>query len=429
MILRQLTLLCLNVRRRLRAPHHMRLAYKEWRELAATEREIGDHRNVNRLLIVPCDPWSFTGSRGDEAMILAVAHYFTDKYPGIEIAAITADPAASSAAQRMGFKPLEAWRAPMLLRNISDAIEQFDPDLAIVLGADVIDGYYSPMVSLTLMATADLLARRGTRTSLLGFSFNAKPSKALRAGLDSLCPRLSLNVRDAVSMGRFHEFSATAAKLVADTAFLLKPATSSPRYQEVSEWVDARKRSGDVVLAVNVHPMLIKDAQDRQLTKLNSTISDALEDLGDNHSISFLLLPHDYRDNIGDNQCLGPIAHRLSSRFPGRVCHVAEKHSAAELKALAGLPDGLVSSRMHLAIAALGMGRPVAAFTYQDKFQGLFRHFDLPEWLLMSSPCNSTAKELSSTLQRFIRELPVLRTHVAKTLPTVLALAERNLEI
>src|SRR5574344_391976 len=70
---------------------------------------------------------------------------------------------------------------------------------------------------------------------------------------------------------------------------------------------------------------------------------------------------------------------------PGMTGRSSYVLSAPELKALCGHLDCLFTSRMHLAIAALGRGKPVAAFAYQGKFTGLFRHFDLPEDLILPS--------------------------------------------
>jgi polysaccharide pyruvyl transferase WcaK-like protein len=98
-----------------------------------------------------------------------------------------------------------------------------------------------------------------------------------------------------------------------------------------------------------------------------------------------------------------------------------------QLKAIAGLADGVLTGRMHLAIASLGMGVPVVALTYQGKFEGLFRHFDLPSWLLLSPAQTLRPGLLEQTLERFIDELPSLRTSVAAHWPTVLAASQRNL--
>jgi len=405
------------------------MGHHEWRQLRASM--VADQRRgtTNRLLIVPCDPWSVVGSRGDEAMIVAVVQQITAKYPNSEIAVVTANEKGSIAVRALGLTPLQAWRGPRLLHGICAAFERFDPDWAVILGADVMDGYYSPSTSLALTALADVLARSGCRTSILGFSFNSAPSRSLEYAFAKLSPQVKVNVRDPISLERFTKFTPTKARLVSDAAFMLRPENNFPEYQTAVDWVNQQHQAGNHVLVINVHPMLIKDARNEQVLQLAATFADVLARLAATRPVSFLFLPHDYRGHVGDHRCLGPMFEQLSPILANRVFHLAEEHSATELKALAGLADGVISSRMHLAIAALGMGVPVFVLTYQDKFQGLFRHFDLPEWLMMPAPRDTEPAELLARLERFVDELSVLRIRVAEKWPAVLELSRLNLDM
>lgn len=64
------------------------------------------------------------------------------------------------------------------------------------------------------------------------------------------------------------------------------------------------------------------------------------------------------------------------------VLNASASMVACEIKALCSHLDCLISGRMHLAIAALGMGIPVACIEYQGKFEGLFRHFGIDGMVL-----------------------------------------------
>ncbi|HSW15180.1 MAG TPA: polysaccharide pyruvyl transferase family protein, partial [Solimonas sp.] len=117
---------------------------------------------------------------------------------------------------------------------------------------------------------------------------------------------------------------------------------------------------------------------------------------------------------------------RLASLGP-RLRHPEQPLSAPALKAVAGAMDGVVTGRMHLAIAALGQGRPVAGLTYQDKFQGLFRHFELPTDLLMPPSQVVEPDRLTDLLRRFHADLAELEATVRRRLPQVQELALANL--
>jgi polysaccharide pyruvyl transferase WcaK-like protein len=321
--------------------------------------------------------------------------------------------------------PVPAWKPR--LAEAGAMIDDFAPDAVAVLGADVMDGYYNPVHTTRFLLMADLAARRGARVAILGFSFNDRPHRALRPVFDQLARSIAVNVRDALSLDRFRAFSALPATLVADAAFLLEPDEGSERVQSVRGWVDARRAAGDRVLGFNLHPMLIRSASAAQVDALVRSAATALANVAQRCSASLLLIPHDYRGRMGDAACLAPLHDALAPRLRERVMLLAGEHSAAELKAIAGLADGVVTGRMHLAIAALGMGRPVAALTYQDKFQGLFGHFDLPQRLLLAPRDAMQPAALEAMVLDFVAQLPALGPQVRERLDAVQRAAGLNL--
>jgi colanic acid/amylovoran biosynthesis protein len=102
--------------------------------------------------------------------------------------------------------------------------------------------------------------------------------------------------------------------------------------------------------------------------------------------------------------------------------------SAAELKQLAAKLDGVVTGRMHLAIAALGSGVPVATFAYQDKFEGLLMLFGLPQTTLGTLSQLLDVHRLAHFIESFLHELPELGVLVHSALPEVMQKAESNLD-
>ena len=67
----------------------------------------------------------------------------------------------------------------------------------------------------------------------------------------------------------------------------------------------------------------------------------------------------------------------FTATFPDRVEMLRPPLNAWELKHLAGMVDLVLTGRMHLAIAALGMGTPPLCVAYMDKFEGLFHLFNI----------------------------------------------------
>ena len=102
------------------------------------------------------------------------------------------------------------------------------------------------------------------------------------------------------------------------------------------------------------------------------------------------------------------------------------KPNGAELKRLVANVDLVLTGRMHLAIAALGQGKPVGAITYQGKFDGLVELFGLPKWILVSPAEASDHDNLSRLVDRLIAESEELGGQIRLRLPSIIDLAKRN---
>jgi polysaccharide pyruvyl transferase WcaK-like protein len=398
----------------------------QWRREAARCVARDDAAAGAHLLILPCDPWTLVGSKGDEAMLSAVVERLRAANRALRVSVVTATPQAAQAATRMGFRAVDAWREPWRLTDTVERLAALRPSALVVIGADVMDGYYSPMTSLRLLATADLLVRRGVRGTILGFSFNARPYRPLRHAFDCLDARLLVNVRDDVSLDRFRRFSSAPATLVADSAFMLEPDHASDSVRDTAAWIDARRAVGDVVIAFNLHPMLIRGASDADIAALVAAAQHALRAIAAQRGSASCCC----RTTIAAATATTRASSRCIARWPRRWASgfaIRARMSAAQLKAIAGQVDGVVTGRMHLAIASLGMGVPVAALTYQDKFQGLFRHFGLSDAFLLKPADAMRATRLAAVLERFVAALPQLREQVRAALPRVKDASLRNL--
>jgi polysaccharide pyruvyl transferase WcaK-like protein len=380
---------------------------------------------AQRLLIVPSDPKRLAGSRGDAAMIEVVIQHYLERCRNLDVAIITAPGAA---AHDIPARRIEAWRSPFSYEEIVDALSSFSPDTVIIVGADAMDGWYSLVQSMRLLLIADLAARMGARTSVLGFSFNAQPAPELKQVFEILEPRVTLNIRDAISLERFKLFCTASARIVADAAFLLNPVLDSQRIQPVAEWISGRRAVGRAIVAFNLHPNFFRNATTKQVNALVDSSAAVLVSVAKEKSVSWLLLPHDYRGPDGDGVCLAPLARRLRRELKDDVYYCVDELSAAELKGITGRLDAVFTGRMHLAIASLGSGIPVMAVEWQDKVAGLLRHFDLPDWLLLSPYDVMAPASLEKAIMRFVDELELLQLRVRAWLPDVMRAARCNFD-
>ena len=383
--------------------------------------------NPRRLVVLPSDPWSVHQSRGDEAMIEAATGELKRTYPNLEVYIVTATQAASADVRAMGFRPLELWRQPFSYATVAQELSLTKPDFGLVLGADVLDGYYSPADAARMLLVADLMAAFGAKVSVLGFSFNSRPAKALREVFRLLDPSVVLNLRDAISLRRFDDFARKRAHLVADAAFMLTPRADTAAVKQIAAAITRQREQGREVFVFNIHPMLFKTPEPAKLRQMIDLAAGAMERLSREHNASWLLLAHDYRPEIADDNCLRPLAERLKPALGDQVHHIDQALSAGEIKAVVGLVDGVITGRMHLAIAALGQGTPVAAITYQDKFQGLFAHFGVSESLLLSPAQFLVGDNFEKFLLQFLGAYQAVGAQVRRALPDVMEASRANI--
>ncbi len=393
---------------------------KSSKKLSAKKIEV----DIQRILIFPSDLKTITGALGDDAMISATVEQYKQGIPDLIVDMLCRE-SATDIVRAKGFNPIIL--PPERLQSFPDFIAELLNSKGyrdvIALGADIMDGYYgSEHPAMALIAT-DLAVKIGANGTILGASFNDSPRAELARFFNNLDPSVHLNLRDKTSFDRVNSFASVSATLVADSAFLLTPGRVP---DGVTEWVQQQKSQGNQVIGVNAHPMLIKNASDDEVHKIIDSTVSALVSTAQKKSVSFLLLPHDYRGEHGDARCLHSIYKALQMKGVSAAFYLDGEHRAADLKAVAGLLDGVITGRMHLAIATLGMGVPVLSLTYQDKFEGLYRHFDLPSELLLSTVYFDTPDKLADSFIKFIDDLPLLAERVVANKPTVMALSQKN---
>ena len=394
----------------------------EWNEAATAPRPHQQRPPFERILLIPPDPGTLVGALGDDAMITSAIETAQARHPGVQVDALTGTDAASDFARCRGITPIQIWQDVNFVSAFQKQLSSTRYDAVAAFGADIMDGYHDFLASAKIVSAVDLASRQGIPSTIFGFSFNGTPDQRLKAVFNRADDRIVFNLRDEVSYARFQDFSSAKSRIVADCAFLLKPL---PIESDLEAWINQQRALGRKVIGLNIHAMLFRDASASQIQAIIDRTAAALERA--DPATAFLFLPHDYRKLFADGICLAPIYDKIASSIGDRVRYLDGVHRAGALKGIAGRLDGVVCARMHLAIAALGMGIPTLCITYQDKFEGLFGHFELPEWLLLS-PDAFISGDLPGALNRFVDETSSLRQLVRERLPPVMALAEENLQ-
>ena len=260
------------------------------------------------------------------------------------------------------------------------------------------------------------------------FSFNKNPNKHLLLPYKLVSKDIIFKLRDPISLRRFETFTNRKAQQVADSAFLLLPNGKCEEIKSLEKNIlSLRKKKEKFIVGFNFHPMLLENATEATLNKATKVISGLLAEILTLHTnISLVLIPHDDRGNISDCNTLKSIAEEITKMVdPQRIIYINKVYHASQIKYIAGLFDMLICSRMHLAIAALGMGVPVMTANYQGKFTGLFELFNLPNKYILdfNEFCSHTLVE---RFDNFYHEYDNINNLVKQNKNIVLKLSSNN---
>ncbi len=405
--------------------------YIQWRHIISIVPQHVDCQE--RLVIVPCDPWTVGGSRGDEAMLMAVIQQYRLKNSRLPIDVVVCDEVGCEYIRHLPIENVMAlpiWNGPYPLARIYRAVLAQKASHVVLLGADCMDGHYSPLLSLTLLNLHDLFSRTPSMESrLLGFSFNDKPYRPLYFAFNHIANGTIINLRDPISCDRFRRKVSVHAGLVADAAFMLRSDRCFEGFNKLENWIRERRNGcRRTIIGFNFHPMLRNYGGAEDIKKDAVILAHNIEIiLQERLNVDFVLIPHDNRSRLTDNLMLEVIYSYLHQKqLQDRVYYDAEVYRAPQLKAICSLIDGLISSRMHLAIAALGQGKSVMAASYQGKFEGLFQHFRLPDTYLLN-PDVFISDAMIPVFYSYLDHLRELTSQVEKMLPSVVQLSQKNL--
>ncbi len=373
-------------------------------------------------------PTSAPGNLGDEAMLVAAMKFVSDRdIKSIGIVILKSSvywENLNLVTDRLNLRDYFVYHSWKDRFRFVKAVSRYDRFYCI--GADVMDGFYSDNTTLCLIELVRLAAITGVDATILGFSFNEQPTPDAVRALCNLPVSVKLCCRDFLSHQRLTHHLQRPVELVADVAFLLEPAQDSELATGVSKWIGQQRDLGRTIVGINANSLQLKNLPHLKLKDLIQLYTDTLVELFSSHlEISFLMIPHDLRDKESDVLTTTAILERLPTYMSSYCMKVPTPCSAAEIKSICGEIDLVFTGRMHLAIASLGQGVPVAGVTYQGKFEGLFAHFDLQGMTIAPEKAFQPGA-MASFLTDIIAKHQELRQTVQINLPKVKALSSLN---
>lgn len=289
------------------------------------------------------------------------------------------------------------------------------------IGADILDGVYGKSQVFKRLRMLRIAHAVGRKTRVFGASWSENPHPEVAAALRN-ADWLEICARDPVSQARMEKAFGRPIPLVADLAFLLKPEFQAETAMAGRDWITAQHQAGRLVMGVNLSGHTVSTLAGDGVKSIAQPIIRWLQ--ADPRRV-IILMPHDRRGGkVGDGTALTALRDILSPDFSDRMHSLPVTLQTWDMKALAGEVDLILTGRMHLAIAALGMGTPAFCTVYQGKFEGLMQMFGLEGMTV--APSRMDSAECDAKLARVTDERQQTAARIRSRLPRIMEMSRNN---
>ncbi|MEJ5145913.1 polysaccharide pyruvyl transferase family protein [Sphingobacterium sp. MYb388] len=363
----------------------------------------------NEILLIP--PTLLNGSFGDELMVVSFLEKYKDRPVTLYTQKVIIRSDLFKSYSNLSYLP---W---------SVTPNYYKYNSCYVLGADNMSGTYGNEEVLEKTSILKEANRHKLSTSILGFSLSSKTTDIVKKEFKEISSFTSFYLRESDSYARASEFlPEDKISLVADLAFNcpLVPCENLA----YTEWIKHQKFEGKLIVAICPNSIHMRGYQDEAYV---DQYIDCLKIFAKIVPTAFVLLYHDIRDlNKGwddkkiSNAIFKKIGNSLSVFFPEEI------QNGIELKAFLPFVDMTLTSRMHFGISGISLGKPMFGITYENKFSGLQRFFEIdPDRSLVDY---KNLEQVEHVLPLFLQDLEQNRIKLQNHLLRVRELSNRNFQ-
>jgi len=274
-----------------------------------------------------------------------------------------------------------------------------------VVGADIIDGGYHRRLASTLWAIAGASADAGIDTRVIGFSWNASVSGAVRQiASKATAAGVVACVRDPRSADRAERDGLVGVQRVADSVFTLP------------------QPSLDVASRARLALMNISGLLRSRLDLSQEYIEIVRWLVGAGYDV--LLVPHVNNPSGSDVRAITEFYDLLPQELRSRVRTQETLLPPEDVQRLAATAEIVVTGRMHLAILASTVGTPAIVVATQGKVEGLMDLLGLPGWGV--EPGEGLGASVIRVLKQYDEDSASVRQQLAIGVDAARALAMQN---
>jgi polysaccharide pyruvyl transferase WcaK-like protein len=378
-------------------------------------------KSINYIIpkrgIVLCFPPAPENSRGDMALILGALNCLKRRKNKINII-LTSNQKINFLEEKNNLKIYSKFHQVFntqrsFIEQIKLIIFLIGKKHFILIGCDVLDGKYSLDRSISSLSFIKIASNLGLKTRIICFSFNNENNIKLKKIIKSYNGKVKLITRDKKSFNRLKKLKIKDLNLAGDLAFLVKPANFNFLNKKTRIFIEKNKQN---LIGLN----FIEPVFGKKNTDFFDKIAKICIDLSEK-GYRFILIPHHEPMDV-------EYMKYLHNKIKDISYFLDPIPSANEIKTIAKECKHVFSSRLHLAIASLGVGTPVTCFPYQNKFEGQLNYFNLKNSLYHYQDLPQTIKGLNNLFEKRIKASNKESIIIKKKLPKIINLAKKNFE-
>lgn len=357
-------------------------------------------------IIIP--PTILNGSFGDELMVVSLVNHL-------------------SSSKNLLFTQYIIKRPDLFENHNNIYYQQWNTDIdwhkysrAYLLGADNLSGTYGNEEVLKKISLLRKSHFYHKKIEILGFSLSKNITDVVKLALSDISSFTKFKLRDPNSYNRALTFLPTnKVEQVADVAFLCPLIECKDNQYKI--WIEKQKKEGRKIIAICPNSIHMRNYTDGQYIQQYITLIESINKKGD---YAFVLLYHDLRDlNKGWNDM--KISEEIYRHIKSdNIYFTPDIINGVQLKSYLPFVDITLTSRMHLGISGYSVGKPMFGITYENKFSGLQKLFNItPEKSLVEFSSIQSAPQI---FELFIADYEKNITNIKIALPRVMELAKKN---
>lgn len=361
----------------------------------------------NDFILIP--PTILNGSFGDEIMVISFINYFKSKNILLYVEKIIERDDLFSNYTNISIK---SWSTYINIEKYSKLF---------LLGADNLSGTYGNKEVLDKIKLLKYANFYNTKISILGFSLSKNITGIVKNEFKKISNYTNFKLRDPNSFERAKKFLPEKnIYQVADLAFLCPLIKCNN--EAYLRWINKQKKDNRKIIAICPNSIHMRNYKDD--IYINQYV-DFIKKIDQSGSYSFVLLYHDLRFlNKNWNDMIISKAIFESFNNKENIYFTDTIKNGIELKSYLPFIDLTITARMHFGISGYSLGKPMFGITYENKFSGLQKLFEIqPNRSLVDY---DNIEDLINIFDLFIKDYDKNLESIERNLNSVIELSKCN---